>query len=180
MSAGREAPSLTSLGKHMEARSLELGLTWSAVARISEVDRETLRKMRFGLGGRRGFAPVTKRAVEDALQWQHGSIDTILAGEDPTPREPVEADRTESPLRTVAADAEPTFDEALEAYRKALQQLRRVATADPAVPAEVVDIVEDWDMMLTALQYGGVTAVRRALADSYKRRGDGDAPSQVG
>lgn len=85
MSAGREAPELTRLGTHMERRAAELGLTWIDVARISGVDRETLRKLRYGLMGPRGAAPRTKYAVAQALRWTTDSIDRANAGQDPIP-----------------------------------------------------------------------------------------------
>lgn len=159
----------------MEARAVELGLTWSDVARISGVDRETLRKMRFGLGGRRGFAPITKRVVEDALQWRHGSIDTVLANGDPTIRDDNSQGRT--PLPTVTTDVDPTFDGALEEYQKALRLLRRAAATDPGVSSEVADVVETWNTQLQALLYGGVKGVRKAvgvIAESYERDHSGE------
>lgn len=85
MSAGREASELTRLGTHMERRATELGLTWIDVARISGVDRETLRKLRYGLMGPRGAAPRTKYAVAQALRWTSDSIDRANAEQDPIP-----------------------------------------------------------------------------------------------
>lgn len=85
MSASREAPQPTRLGILMEQRAAELGMNWSDLARASGVDRETLRKVRYGLMGKRGAAPRTKLALEQVFRWGRGSIDVISAGGDPDP-----------------------------------------------------------------------------------------------
>jgi hypothetical protein len=72
----------TSLGSYMEDRRIDLQLLWNDVAAASGLTTETLRNIRNGTGGIR---PLNKRAIENALKWQPGSIDRILAGEQPIP-----------------------------------------------------------------------------------------------
>jgi hypothetical protein len=66
----------------MEDRRIDLQLLWNDVAAASGLTTETLRNIRNGTGGIR---PLNKRAIENALKWQPGSIDRILAGEQPIP-----------------------------------------------------------------------------------------------
>lgn len=105
MSAGRDAPELTRLGKYMDHRAGELGLTWIDIARISGVDRETLRKLRYGLMGKRGAAPRTKHAVEQALHWASGSIDAVDAAGAPTPLAP--SGHTAAPAGQASSPTQP-------------------------------------------------------------------------
>lgn len=65
----------------MDRRREELRLTWSEVARLAGVSRETLRQIRTGEGEIR---PLTRRGIEDALQWAPSSIDAIMSGGAPT------------------------------------------------------------------------------------------------
>ena len=107
-------------------------------------------------------------AVERLLGWRPGSVDDILDRQG----EPVMANGSDIALTPPVEDLDDgalTFDVALEAYGKALLQLRRVATTDPNVPAKALGIIEDWEMMYTAMVYGGVDAVLRAIADSYRK-----------
>jgi hypothetical protein len=65
----------------MDRRRSELGLRWEDVAeRADGVTTQTLREIR---GGRRKARSLTKAAIERALQWTPGSIDSILAGGEP-------------------------------------------------------------------------------------------------
>ncbi len=70
------------IGELLEARCQELRLTWNVVAQRSGLSREGLSRLRRGIGTPRR---LTKRAVEDAVFWRHGSIDRILKGGDPEP-----------------------------------------------------------------------------------------------
>jgi transcriptional regulator with XRE-family HTH domain len=69
------------LVEHLEARRLELRLTWTDLARDSGVTTQTLRQIRAGQAAMR---PLTKVALEDALGWARGSIDATLRGGEPT------------------------------------------------------------------------------------------------
>jgi transcriptional regulator with XRE-family HTH domain len=70
------------IGELLEARCQELRLTWNVVAQRSGLSREGLSRLRRGVGTPRR---LTKRAVEDAVFWRHGSIDRILKGGNPEP-----------------------------------------------------------------------------------------------
>jgi transcriptional regulator with XRE-family HTH domain len=71
------------LGELMRRRQVELDLTWQAIADRAGLSRTTLNDIRNGKI--ENTQPRTIRAVERALQWTSGSIDSILAGGDPTP-----------------------------------------------------------------------------------------------
>lgn len=112
---------------------------------------------------------LTYSGVETVLEWPSGGIKAFLdtgdvsrlVVDDETPAVQTPADPSRS--------GDLTYLEALAAHRKALQRLRRAATADPDVSDEVVDLLEDWNLMSVALEFGGVAAVRKAIAESYQR-----------
>lgn len=140
----------------------------------TQISGRTIGKLELG----QPVSDATLRAVESLLGWVPGDADTLLDGGELAPSDASEGVASGRP---VPASAEPTFGEALEVYRHALQQLRRVATKDRDVSAEAVEIIEDWELMVTALQYGGVTAVYRALADRYQKLlSDPKSASQAG
>lgn len=68
----------------MEDCRLDLGMSWRDLANKAGLSYEGLRAVR--RGDRRPNA-LTKRRLEDALNWAHGSIDAILDGAGPTPAE---------------------------------------------------------------------------------------------
>jgi len=151
-------------------------MSLSEFARQAGIDRQTLYNLRNGKNS--GLRTATKQAIERILGWVEGSVDDVLAGHEPTPRHEAAHDG-----RRVGAQAEgeQTFEEALDKYQKALRRLRRVASADPAVPPEVADIVETWNTFLQALLYGGPSGVRKAVsvvAQGYEqgRLGEEDSP----
>lgn len=66
----------------MNERRIELGLRWDDVAEAGDVSAETLRVVR------RSSAPLrdlTKVGIERGLQWERGSVDRVLAGEEAVP-----------------------------------------------------------------------------------------------
>jgi hypothetical protein len=70
------------LAQLMNERRVELGLRWTSVAKSGDISPETLRAIR------RTSAPLrdlTKAGIEKGLRWEHGSVDRILAGDDPVP-----------------------------------------------------------------------------------------------
>lgn len=69
------------LAEHMEDRRVELRLRWSDVAKAAGVTTETLRQVRYGNSA---IQPLTRRAIEEGLRWGRGSVQTILAGGEPT------------------------------------------------------------------------------------------------
>lgn len=98
----------------MNERRLGLGMDWNDVAIKANVAYETLRALR---RGQRRPNELTVRRLEDALQWEPGSIDAILDGGEPTPRE------DESPTNNVAAfdDTPPGLSEREEKIWAALR-----------------------------------------------------------
>lgn len=73
------------LARLMDERRADLDLTWNEVAERAGVTREGLRRTRVGSGHIRS---LTKRGIERALQWSAGSVDRVLAGEEPEPAPP--------------------------------------------------------------------------------------------
>ena len=67
----------------MDSRRRDLRLKWDEVAARAGIHRETLRQIRIGKGDIR---PLSATGIEDALQWEHGSIDRILNGGEPAIR----------------------------------------------------------------------------------------------
>jgi hypothetical protein len=64
----------------MDARRIELRLTWTQVAERASLNRDTLTAFRAARGRPN---PLTKRGVEDALEWAPGSIDSVDGGGEP-------------------------------------------------------------------------------------------------
>lgn len=71
----------------MNARRVDLGLTWTQVATTAHIVPETLRSIRIG---KNEPNELTKRSIEDALMWASGSIDAVLSGGEPTGTRTVE------------------------------------------------------------------------------------------
>lgn len=72
---------LIRLAQRIERRIAELALEYAEVCRRAEISDETLIKIRKGTKARSS----TYRKLERALQWEHGSIASILAGGEATP-----------------------------------------------------------------------------------------------
>ncbi len=68
------------LGALMEERRLELGLRWQDVAERGGVSLKALHSARTGNASIR---PLTQRAIEDGLRWEHGSIQRVMGDGDP-------------------------------------------------------------------------------------------------
>ena len=62
----------------MDQRRRDLRLTWDQVAARADIHRETLRQIRNGSSDT--IRPLSAAGLEDALEWERGSIDTILRG----------------------------------------------------------------------------------------------------
>lgn len=73
------------LADHMNQARLEQRLTWEALADKAGFSSNHLRRIRRG-----DYWPseLSARDIERALRWEHGSIDAIAAGGDPTPAQP--------------------------------------------------------------------------------------------
>lgn len=76
------APPPHRLDEHMDARRLDLRMTWRQVADAAGISAETIRAIRRGDNTPGG---VTKSGLEDALHWERGSIDSILDDGAPVP-----------------------------------------------------------------------------------------------
>jgi transcriptional regulator with XRE-family HTH domain len=70
------------LDKAIETRRLDLDLSLNDLAAAAKISAATLRAIRRGTNQP---GALTKRRIEDALKWGHGSIEAILAGGDPKP-----------------------------------------------------------------------------------------------
>lgn len=71
------------LTQAMRRRMAELRIkTWRQLAAHADISYETLRSARTGESVP---SDGTKEGLERALRWQHGSIDAVLSGGDPTP-----------------------------------------------------------------------------------------------
>ncbi|MEV2277797.1 hypothetical protein AB0I72_19655 [Nocardiopsis sp. NPDC049922] len=77
-------PERIALGKHIDERAAEKGMTLSEVAKRARRGTEALRRIR---KGEVSIPMATRRALEDALEWTPGSINSILAGGRPMPLE---------------------------------------------------------------------------------------------
>ncbi|MFD9706178.1 hypothetical protein [Lentzea sp. NPDC059081] len=66
----------------MDERRLELELEWREVADRGGITYETLRAAR---RGKRNIPTRTRRAIEQALDWESGSVLDVLAGRRATP-----------------------------------------------------------------------------------------------
>lgn len=70
------------LSKAMEQRRIELRMAWQDVAKAAGLSVAGVGAIR---RGERDPLPLTRGKLEDALQWQAGSIEAVLAGGEPTP-----------------------------------------------------------------------------------------------
>ena|ERR1035438_3703222 len=80
-----DTPQPHRLGILMDERRRELRLRWKDVATLAGITYEGIRAVRIGSGGIRA---LTEEGIEDALQWEHGSIRSVQDGGDPVPRAP--------------------------------------------------------------------------------------------
>jgi hypothetical protein len=126
----------------MEARRLDLGLTWEQVADRASLRYETIRAIRAGES--RGRA-LSRRAISAALAWTAGSVDSILDGGDPE-------EAAAAPLQTPAATEDAERRAVIDGVR-ALYPGDRVAES----------ILTQWHKPLEQRQRE-LDAVRRATA----------------
>lgn len=91
------------LDKAMNDRRLQLRMTWNDLAKAAGISDVTLRAIR---RGDNQPSPLTRRRIEDALQWTHGSIEAVLADGEPTPIEQAPADEREPTLAELRAELE--------------------------------------------------------------------------
>jgi len=100
------------LGEAIRARRLALdGMSVSAAAKLAKVDRATWTQAESGTKATETF---TAARIEAALRWAPGSLDAILAGDEPTELpELAEPERPAAP----AAPPEPTLEQEIERLR---------------------------------------------------------------
>ncbi|WP_225080491.1 MULTISPECIES: helix-turn-helix transcriptional regulator [unclassified Streptomyces] len=72
------------LDEAMNQRRLQLRMNWRQVAEAADMSYTALRAIR---RGEYRPAELTARALDDVLQWTHGSVYAVLAGRDPVPVE---------------------------------------------------------------------------------------------
>ena len=70
------------LAARMEARALDLGLTWREVASRGGISYEIVRRLRTSSTSIR---PLTLRKVDAGLDWEGGSAERVLNGGEPSP-----------------------------------------------------------------------------------------------
>lgn len=68
------------LGRHVKQRRLRLRLSVRAAARLANIDRATWASME---NGSRRVAAYNHAGVERALEWEPGSIESVLNGGEP-------------------------------------------------------------------------------------------------
>jgi hypothetical protein len=120
------------LSEAMNARRLALRMNWRTVATAAGVSPEALRAIRRG-----DYRPaeLTARRIDEALQWEPGSVERILCGGEPAASDLTLTTPAAAEAKAPAADAEdidldtyvPTSpaEEALLAIYRANQQAVR-------------------------------------------------------
>lgn len=138
------------LDEVMEARRLDLRMSWSEVARAAGISPQALRSIRRGDSRP---SRLTARALDAALQWEPGSVEVVLAGGAPTLHvstkgipsaeahgKPTVTGKAGADLSLTAeargkvAGKELTIEERLELLDRAyelIQQARRVGKPEP-------------------------------------------------
>ncbi len=87
------------LAAAVRARRTELGLTQVDVATAGRVSVDMIRNIEHRRRTPKRVNPRTARAIEDALEWEPGSIEDTLAGGDPTPIIEKSPPRAKKPAR---------------------------------------------------------------------------------
>lgn len=129
----------------MDDRRVDLGLRWADVAELAGLTPEGLRGVRRGDGELRG---LTKRGIEDALEWERGSVQSILTGGQPTAISDADLSVAQAPIKNgsgvkPSSSLPPSIEEAIDADPELLDEakqhllnqyhlLRRLAPAEPS------------------------------------------------
>ena len=122
------------LASLMDDRRLELRLRWRDVAEAGGISYEALRDVRNGTGGIRR---LTEHAIEAGLQWESGSVASILAGGEPVDIAP--AVPAEPPPDLPDDDADVTTNVVLAAINPIERQVWAEIQRHPeGTPAEVI------------------------------------------
>lgn len=124
------------LDQAMEQRRLDLGMRWGDVATAASIAEVTLRAVR---RGENQPSALTRRRIEDALRWEHGSIEAILNGDEPTALGTGRAgeDRGEKLRRLIEEFADdPPIREMLRATLRTWELLNHPADTDKSSDSE--------------------------------------------
>lgn len=108
----------TPLSRAMDKRRASLGLTWKLVAARAGIDTETIRAVRKGLNVP---STLTQAGIEKALEWEPGSVATILAG-----GEPFELERQAGQMLIESLKADRQF---MAAWNRLSPEQQKVALA---------------------------------------------------
>ena len=135
------------LAELMEARRLDLGLYWQDVvdAAVAAGFRLSLKTLHTVRAGDAGIRPMTQRAIETGLQWEHGSIQRIEDGGDPVDALPAVALPAPPPVLEPAPDPGDDVTGAVVAAlfgpkeRKIWAHIRRHLEASPVGAALFAD-----------------------------------------
>lgn len=90
-------------------------MSWREVSTAAGMSYEGLRAIR---KGDRHPNAVTKGRIEDALQWEPGSVDAVAAGGQPTPAEPERPDYDVDELRDLRSQLNAIIDRIEEMQRR--------------------------------------------------------------
>ena len=142
------------LAEYIERRITELALEYAEVCRRATISDETLMKIRKGASARGS----TYRKLEQALQWEQGSIAAILSGGEPTP---IEMRDAEQPSQESAPRREPGLSPA-EALRLVVRASARELGVTPEDLDEVFRSVRQ-DLQQGLLPVGTVIGSSRGI-----------------
>ncbi|MFF0864230.1 hypothetical protein ACFYUV_20900 [Nonomuraea sp. NPDC003560] len=123
------------LSEAINERREQLRLTWNQVAQQAGLTKEGLRSVRTET---RRMMPLTKRGIEDALAWQAGSIDLILAGQPP-----VEAGAATSPTSTPEPDIPSVPEPGIQRWFLTELRRRRISLADLTTSINALRVIAE-------------------------------------
>ncbi|NJP24397.1 hypothetical protein FLW53_09315 [Microbispora sp. SCL1-1] len=135
----------TPLDATMNARRIELGLSWDEIAAKAGVSTAFLREYR---KGRKGARDLTRALLEDALKWKRGSLDALAAGGQPEPADEIPTIGELLVQHGVATEDELTD---LEDHRDA--KVMEVLAADDMTPQAAADFLKLY-MLLRRKAFG--------------------------
>lgn len=95
------------LAAAVRARRTELGLTQVDVAAAGHVSVDMIRNIEHRRRTPKRVNPRTARAIEDALEWEPGSIEATLAGGNPTPA----TSKSHQPTTQATLEPRPAADQ---------------------------------------------------------------------
>lgn len=130
--AAEDAAVRSRLSTAMEARRLELDLSWDRVAKDADISIAHLRRVR---AGEVTLTAKAKEKIERALRWHPGSIDLVLAGKDAEPA--ADPGVIAEPNGPAEIPADVTLDD-LEPWEAHLWQTPQLSVSDRRSVVELV------------------------------------------